>query len=136
MRHGFLARAFCIPLLRPGATLELHARLSAELHHDQSLGWFQVNDFGADALVSQLLLLDSQAPNKVDVGADTSLCRTPCDPQHVSSITMSQAPVRSRPCCHRSRCPCAQDIKLFINSPGGSVTAGMGIYDAMQVPHA
>lgn len=29
--------------------------------------------------------------------------------------------------------PCAQDIKLFINSPGGSVTAGMGIYDAMQV---
>lgn len=31
-------------------------------------------------------------------------------------------------------CPCAlQDIKLFINSPGGSVTAGMGIYDAMQV---
>ena len=27
-----------------------------------------------------------------------------------------------------------QDIKLFINSPGGSVTAGMGIYDAMQVP--
>ena len=26
-----------------------------------------------------------------------------------------------------------QDIKLFINSPGGSVTAGMGIYDAMQV---
>ena len=29
-------------------------------------------------------------------------------------------------------CP-LQDIKLFINSPGGSVTAGMGIYDAMQV---
>ncbi len=28
-----------------------------------------------------------------------------------------------------------QDIKLFINSPGGSVTAGMGIYDAMQVLH-
>lgn len=27
-----------------------------------------------------------------------------------------------------------QDIKLFINSPGGSVTAGMGIYDAMMVP--
>ena len=26
-----------------------------------------------------------------------------------------------------------QDIKLFVNSPGGSVTAGMGIYDAMQV---
>ena len=30
--------------------------------------------------------------------------------------------------------PAVQDIKLFINSPGGSVTAGMGIYDAMQVP--
>lgn len=26
-----------------------------------------------------------------------------------------------------------QDIRLFVNSPGGSVTAGMGIYDAMQV---
>ena len=26
-----------------------------------------------------------------------------------------------------------QDIKLFVNSPGGSVTAGMGIYDAIQV---
>ena len=26
-----------------------------------------------------------------------------------------------------------QDIKLFINSPGGSVTAGMGIYDAMMM---
>eukprot|EP00899_Mesostigma_viride_P015672 jgi/Mesvir1/24105/Mv10827-RA.1 len=25
------------------------------------------------------------------------------------------------------------DIRLFINSPGGSVTAGMGIYDAMQL---
>lgn len=32
----------------------------------------------------------------------------------------------------RSLC-LSQDIKLFINSPGGSVTAGMGIYDAMQV---
>jgi ATP-dependent Clp protease protease subunit len=26
-----------------------------------------------------------------------------------------------------------QDIRLFINSPGGSVRAGMGIYDAMQM---
>src|SRR3989344_2670647 len=25
-----------------------------------------------------------------------------------------------------------KDIKLYINSPGGSVTAGMAIYDAMQ----
>jgi ATP-dependent Clp protease protease subunit len=29
-----------------------------------------------------------------------------------------------------------QDIKLFINSPGGSVTAGMGIYDAMMMCRA
>lgn len=47
----------------------------------------EVEDFSADAIISQLLLLDSQDPSK--------------------------------------------DIKLFINSPGGSVTAGMGIYDAM-----
>lgn len=26
-----------------------------------------------------------------------------------------------------------QDIRLFINSPGGSVTAGLGIYDAMKM---
>lgn len=30
----------------------------------------------------------------------------------------------------------AKDIKLFINSPGGSVTAGMGIYDAMMMCNA
>ena len=29
-----------------------------------------------------------------------------------------------------------EDIKLFINSPGGSVTAGMGAYDAMQLCRA
>ena len=29
-----------------------------------------------------------------------------------------------------------KEIKLFINSPGGSVTAGMGIYDAMQFVQA
>eukprot|EP00803_Ostreobium_quekettii_P006065 evm.model.scf_440.4 EVM.evm.TU.scf_440.4 scf_440:31071-33129(+) len=49
----------------------------------------EVNDFVADAVVSQLLLLDAQDSKK--------------------------------------------DIKLFINSPGGSVTAGMGIYDGMQL---
>lgn len=48
-----------------------------------------VNDFTADAVVSQLLLLDAQDATK--------------------------------------------DIRLYINSPGGSVTAGMGIYDAMQM---
>lgn len=35
--------------------------------------------------------------------------------------------------CNDKWFACLQDIKLFINSPGGSVTAGMGIYDAMQV---
>jgi ATP-dependent Clp protease protease subunit len=49
----------------------------------------QVDDFSADVIISQLLLLDAQDPTK--------------------------------------------DIKLFINSPGGSVTAGMGIYDAMKL---
>jgi len=49
----------------------------------------EVEDFSADAIISQLLLLDSQDQGK--------------------------------------------DIKLFINSPGGSVTAGMGIYDAMML---
>ncbi|CAL6410208.1 unnamed protein product [Bathycoccus prasinos] len=52
----------------------------------------QVDDFIADAIISQLLLLNQQDPTK--------------------------------------------EIKLFINSPGGSVTAGMGIYDAMQFVQA
>ena len=52
----------------------------------------EVNDFSADAVISQLLLLDSMDPSK--------------------------------------------DIKLFINSPGGSVTAGLGIYDAMNMCRA
>ena len=49
----------------------------------------EVNDFSADAVISQLLLLDATDSSK--------------------------------------------DIRLFINSPGGSVTAGLGIYDAMQL---
>lgn len=49
----------------------------------------QVDDFCADVIISQLLLLDAEDPTK--------------------------------------------DIKLFINSPGGSVTAGMGIYDAIKL---
>jgi len=52
----------------------------------------EVEDFGADAIISQLLLLDNQDS--------------------------------------------AKDIKMFINSPGGSVTAGMGIYDAMLLCRA
>jgi ATP-dependent Clp protease, protease subunit len=52
----------------------------------------EVNDFAADAVISQLLLLDSQNPT--------------------------------------------EDIRLFINSPGGSVTSGMGIYDAMLLCRA
>ena len=52
----------------------------------------EVNDFSADAVISQILLLDSMDPEK--------------------------------------------DIKLFINSPGGSVTAGLGIYDAMNMCRA
>lgn len=52
----------------------------------------EVTDFSADAVISQLLLLDSTDPKK--------------------------------------------DIKLFINSPGGSVSAGMGIYDTMQLCRA
>ena len=52
----------------------------------------EVNDFSADAIISQLLLLDSQKQNK--------------------------------------------NIKLFLNSPGGSVTAGMGVYDTMTLCRA
>ncbi|MEJ7705623.1 MAG: ATP-dependent Clp protease proteolytic subunit [Geodermatophilaceae bacterium] len=36
-----------------------------------------------------------------------------------------------RCCCWPPRTP-SRDINLYINSPGGSVTAGMAIYDTMQ----
>lgn len=52
----------------------------------------QVDDYSADVIISQLLLLDAQDPTR--------------------------------------------DIKMIINSPGGSVTAGMGIYDAMKLCRA
>ena len=48
----------------------------------------EVTDVSASLIVSQLLFLESEDPNK--------------------------------------------DISLYINSPGGSVTAGMAIYDTMQ----
>ncbi|AES95560.1 putative endopeptidase Clp [Medicago truncatula] len=52
----------------------------------------EIDDFVADAIMSQLLLLDAQDPTK--------------------------------------------DIKLFINSPGGSLSATMAIYDAVQLVRA
>jgi len=48
----------------------------------------QVNDYVANAIIAQLLFLESEDPEK--------------------------------------------DIMMYINSPGGSVTAGLGIYDLMQ----
>ncbi|XP_071724151.1 ATP-dependent Clp protease proteolytic subunit 4, chloroplastic [Rutidosis leptorrhynchoides] len=52
----------------------------------------QIDDFVADAIISQLLLLDAKDPTK--------------------------------------------DIKLFINSPGGSLSATMAIYDVVQLVRA
>eukprot|EP00270_Netrium_digitus_P008283 TRINITY_DN2466_c0_g1_i1.p1 TRINITY_DN2466_c0_g1~~TRINITY_DN2466_c0_g1_i1.p1 ORF type:complete len:332 (+),score=53.29 TRINITY_DN2466_c0_g1_i1:60-998(+) len=52
----------------------------------------QMDDFVADAIVSQLLLLDAQDANK--------------------------------------------DIRLFVNSPGGSISASMAIFDAIQLCRA
>lgn len=53
---------------------------------------YQMDDFVADAIVSQLLLLDAVDPTK--------------------------------------------DIRLFVNSPGGSISAAMAIYDAIQLCRA
>lgn len=52
----------------------------------------QMDDFVADAVISQLLLLDAVDPTK--------------------------------------------DIRLFVNCPGGSISAAMGIYDALQLCRA
>ena len=91
----------------------------------------QVNDFGADALISQLLLLDSQSPNKVPRSRP---CLTICTRLLAGLKTrLSSLYFGAQAIFFTIAEVCAQDIKLFINSPGGSVTAGMGIYDAMQV---
>jgi hypothetical protein len=87
-----------------------------------------VNDFTADAVISQLLLLDSQDFAKVSSEVDE-------EKFFKHSFYLVSASLTCISCCvhdTHQRCP-SQDIKLFINSPGGSVTAGMGIYDAMQV---
>ena len=76
----------------------------------------------ADAVISQLLLLDAQDSKQVGVvTAIATFCA-------LAAICMST----SGRVADAKYWP-VQDIKLFINSPGGSVTAGMGIYDAMQV---
>ena len=93
----------------------------------------QVNDFSADAVISQLLLLDAQDGSKVGLAS-----------QRGESVGAVERGGRSRNVggCWLADCPpppspppraWVQDIKLFINSPGGSVTAGMGIYDAMMM---
>ena len=38
-----------------------------------------------------------------------------------------------RSCCFSNRPNPKKDIQIYINSPGGSVTAGLGIYDTMQL---
>lgn len=136
----------------------------------------QVNDFSADAIISQLLLLDAQDPTKVSSGgwphthphahhvrtrwtrthacpwaADPKACKGQPNPACLiaacgdlcrgagaaSLAVRGLAPPRPQ---HRPPPPAwlapLQDIKMFINSPGGSVTAGMGIYDAMMMCRA
>lgn len=86
-----------------------------------------MNDFQADAIISQLLLLDSQDGNKV--GSSVMKLWEVDATNFAWNVSVLQD-ANNQPeswLCH------LQDIKLFINSPGGSVTAGMGIYDAMQV---
>jgi hypothetical protein len=92
-----------------------------------------VNDFSADAIISQLLLLDAQDSSKVRQCATLRfvLIARSLWEQHRFSGT-PKWPYEAT--AWLTNFPTTlQDIKLFINSPGGSVTAGMGIYDAMQV---
>jgi len=85
----------------------------------------EVNDFTADAVISQLLLLDAQDPKKVHTSTVFFRFMVYVLPSP-SGVVADQG----------GTFPYSQDIKLFINSPGGSVTAGMGIYDAMQMCRA
>ena len=42
----------------------------------------------------------------------------------------------SRSCCTCRRCDPTSDMQLYINSPGGDVTAGFAILDTMQADQA
>ena len=108
-----------------------------------------MDDFTADAVVSQLLYLDAQDPTKV--GLSCVFCCHARVTAHACSACAISTRSESGACLPRVRgalcgadspflsyrrpfsLDAPQDIKLFINSPGGSVTAGMGIYDAMQM---
>ena len=133
----------------------------------------QVNDFVADAIISQLLLLDAKDAKKVNRERSLELTRErekeresrassfffflsfsprPRPPSLSLSLFSSQraspkltpdSPALHSPDHHhhhqkqkKHQTTKRQDIKLFINSPGGSVTAGLGIYDAMQMTRA
>ena len=51
----------------------------------------------------------------------------------LGSRSTTRSPTRSaRSCCCSSAEDPERDINLYINSPGGSVTAGMAIFDTMQ----
>ena len=58
--------------------------------------------------------------------------RAPRKPVHERSGTISARKLGSRPSTRAEEVIHAGDITLYINSPGGSVSAGMAIYDTMQ----
>ena len=101
-----------------------------------------MDDFTADAVISQLLLLDAQDPKKVRACSIYPLFilrgRAGPDLGHALCTQLKKRTllISTQPFGQLSFVAYTQDIKLFINSPGGSVTAGMGIYDAMQMCRA
>jgi len=106
----------------------------------------QVNDFVADAIVSQMLLLDAKDPTKVSSTArererkregEGGSENAPTLVLFPHLLSLSPTSTHTPPPGAPSSAPSSfQDIKLFINSPGGSVTAGLGIYDGMQMARA
>lgn len=80
-----------------------------------------IDDNTSNVVAAQLLFLESQHPEKP-----------------VSSVTLGGIGAAVSPHVCRLRtanatCCCLPQISMYINSPGGVVTAGLAIYDTMQV---
>jgi ATP-dependent Clp protease, protease subunit len=139
------------PIFRD-ATLPRHAGAPIPLflhaHSPSKKTRTQVNDFVADAIISQMLLLDAKDPTKVRerLGWEGGGGRVNFFLFRAAAAKKKLAPLatsHTQPQHARTHRPPLllphkqlQDIKLFINSPGGSVTAGLGIYDGMQMARA
>jgi ATP-dependent Clp protease protease subunit len=88
-----------------------------------------IDDTTSNVIVAQLLYLESQHPEQKVCSSSSSYLAF-----HVTDASFDRTEERHK----LKQQPlmtmlCAVQISMYINSPGGVVTAGLAIYDTMQV---